>query len=325
VTPPLVSFCLPTFQRAHLLAPTLARLAEVLSRTGWLEHVELCVSDNASADETPAVLDAFQPPGLRIKRVRQVENIGFARNLHAVHHLAQGEYLLSIGDDDALAADACATLERALADRPALALFPTLPDQPLDGDWSARAGEQWLQGGVKTLRMLGLFHLTFLGNFVVRRADYLAADEPRFQASLYPHVPILLRLLERERAKWMPEPLFQFEEQGKSWNQPLLTAVDLARIYTDELFVPRPDPAAARAFYARTIRSIPRAFLHRKLGRPDQPSNPYASLRLRNLLSCYRASARHQYMAAAAWLAGSVLPAAVLLKLIGEKPRKVIF
>src|SRR5262249_10595588 len=145
----------------------------------------------------------------------------------------EGEYLLCQGDDDLLTDGVCGTLERALAERPALALFPSLADQPLDGDWSARSEPRWLNGGAEVARVPGVFHLPFIGNFVVRRADYVAHDEERLRASLYPHVPVLLRILARERARWLPEPLFVFEEQPKSWNQPLLTAVDLARIYTD--------------------------------------------------------------------------------------------
>ena len=323
--PPLVSICIPTFQRAAQLAPTLARVAEVIASAGWQERVEICLSDNASGDETPAVIAAFQPPSIAVKKFRQKENTGFARNLQTVARMAEGEYLLFQGDDDALAAGVCATLERALAERPAIALFPTLPDQPMDGDWSAREDACWLADGREVARVLGLFHLTFLGNFTVRRSDYLARDATGFCASLYPHVAVLLRILARERARWVPEPLFEFEEQFKSWNQPLLTAVDLTRVYADGLLAPTGDRAFARALYDRTVRSIPRAFLNRRLGRPDQPGNKYQSLALTNLLATYRCSPRHRLIACAYWLAGTVLPTAALRALLGEKPRKVTF
>lgn len=323
--PPLVSICIPTFQRAAQLAPTLGRVAEVIASAGWQERVEICLSDNASGDDTPAVIAAFQPPGLAVKKFRQADNVGFARNLHTVARMAKGEYLLFQGDDDALAAGVCATLDSALAERPAVALFPTLPDQPMDGDWAARNAERWLVDGREVARVLGIFHLTFLGNFTVRRVDYLAHDDEGFCASLYPHVAVLFRILMGEKAKWVPEPLFEFEEQLKSWNQPLLTAVDLTRVYADELLAPTGDNAFAKAFYDRTVRSIPRAFLNRKLGRLDQPGNKYQSLALGNLLACYRCSPKHRVLAAAYWLAGTALPAASLQAFLGEKPRKVEF
>ena len=323
--PPLVSICIPTFQRAGQLAPTLARVAEVITNGGWQDRVEICLSDNASADDTPAVIAAFQPVGLAVKKFRQGENVGFSRNLRTVAGMARGEYLLFQGDDDALASGVCATLKHALAEHPAVALFSTLPDQPMDGDWSARREVRWLADGREIARVLGIFHLTFLGNFVVRRADYLAHDEESFCASLYPHVAVLFRILSHERAKWVPEPLFEFEEQFKGWNQPLLTAVDLTRVYADGLIVPTGDRAFARALYDRTVRSIPRAFLNRKLGRPDQPGNKYMSLTLANLLACYRFSAKHRALAFAYWFGGNVLPAPLLRAALGEKPRKVKF
>ena len=323
--PPLVSICIPTFQRAAQLAPTLARVAEVIANAGWQERVEICLSDNASADDTPAVIAAFQPPGIAVKKFRQRENTGFARNLQTVARMSEGEYLLFQGDDDALASGVCVTLDRALAERPAVALFPTLPDQPMDGDWAARKTECWLADGRVVARALGLFHLTFLGNFTVRRMDYLARDEAVFCDSLYPHVAVLLRILARERARWVPEPLFEFEEQFKSWNQPLLTAVDLTRVYADGLLAPTRDRAFARALYDRTVRSIPRAFLNRRLGRPDQPGNKYLSLAAGNLLATYRCSRKHQVIAFTYWLAGTILPTAALRAMLGEKPRKVKF
>ena len=183
-----------------------------------------------------------------------------------------------------------------------------MKDDALGRVVTARAGN--VIGGGEVARVLGIFHLTFLGNFTVRRADYLARDEAGFCVSLYPHVAVLLRILARERARWVPEPLFEFEEQFKSWNQPLLTAVDLTRVYADELLAPTGDRAFARALYDRTVRSIPRAFLNRRLGRPDQPENKCQSLAAGNLLATYRCSRKHQLIAFAYWLAGTVLPTA---------------
>lgn len=323
---PLLSICIPTFQRAGQLAPTLARVAQAIAAAGWESRVEICLSDNASTDDTPAVIAAFAPSGVRVKRLRQSENVGFSRNLAAVARMAEGDYLLFQGDDDALAMNIFETLDRALAERPAIALFPTLADQPLDGiNWEARKAERWLNDGGEVVRVLGLFHLTFLGNFVVRRADYLANEEERFASSLYPHVAVLLRILAHDRAKWLPEPLFDFDEQFKVWNQPLLTAVDLTRVYTDELLTRRADQALAHAIYDRTIRSIPRAILNRRLGRADQPGNPFQSLSLANVLACYRCSPRHQLIAMTFWFAGRFLPLAALRGTLGAKPRKVHF
>src|SRR5262249_50507544 len=146
---------------ATLLARTLERLAKVMQP--WRDRVEVCLSDNGSTDETPATIAAFRPPGIRVKHVRQPENVGFSRNLAAAINLAEGQYLLCQGDDDALTDGLCGTLERALAERPALALFPTLACPPLDGDWSARSEPRWLDGGAEVARVLGIFHLTFMG------------------------------------------------------------------------------------------------------------------------------------------------------------------
>ena len=78
--PPLVSICIPTFSRAAQLGPTLARIASVIAGVRWQEKVEICISDNASADDAPAVIAAFQPDGIRVKKFRQIGQFGVGDN-----------------------------------------------------------------------------------------------------------------------------------------------------------------------------------------------------------------------------------------------------
>lgn len=323
---PDLSICIPTFQRSHLLSRTLERIAACVIHAGWQSRVELCVSDNASGDSTPEVLAAFRSPGLQFRSSRNAQNLGFSRNLRQVAKLAQGKYILFVGDDDLLCWDALLNLDGVFALEPEIALFPTLPDLPLDlTTWDLRTQPHWLEGGRSVLRELGLFQLTFLGNFIVRRDTYLANDTERYAASLYPHAAILFRILQTSRAFFSPTSLFEFDEPVRGWNQPLLTAIDLARIITEEVLIPVADQGLARDVYSKTVRSIVRALINRRKGRTDEVGNPFADLSLRNVLQCYRASRAFQIQAAAFWAAGAYIPLAMLLKLIGEKPRKVNF
>lgn len=98
-TQPLLSICIPSYKRAPLLGDLLERLAQEL--TGDLaDTVEVVVSDNASPDDTPAIVARYAPRIARFVSVRQAENIGSDRNFLAVVAAASGRYAVLMGDDD---------------------------------------------------------------------------------------------------------------------------------------------------------------------------------------------------------------------------------
>jgi glycosyltransferase involved in cell wall biosynthesis len=60
------------------------------------------VSDNASSDDTPAVVTHFLDAAPQIRYVRNPENIGSDANFVQCYNLARGEYVWIFGDDDVL-------------------------------------------------------------------------------------------------------------------------------------------------------------------------------------------------------------------------------
>lgn len=96
-----LSIAVPTYRRAYWLGRC---LAEVLAQVAPLppNTVEVLVSDNASPDETPAVLAELKAlhPALRVHR--NPTNIGPEANFRLLRDLARGDYLWVLGDDDLL-------------------------------------------------------------------------------------------------------------------------------------------------------------------------------------------------------------------------------
>lgn len=93
----LLSICIPTFNRCELLGRLLEQL-KIEAAPVWNE-VEIVVSDNCSTDETFEVCGRFLD---LIVYHRNNTNIGAARNMvNLVRSLANGQYCLVIGDDDA--------------------------------------------------------------------------------------------------------------------------------------------------------------------------------------------------------------------------------
>lgn len=99
---PLLSVCIPTYNRAERLAEALNCIAPQIEEIAADGEVELVISDNASPDATPDVVRAAQAkyPGV-IRYSRNDSNIGFTGNLSRLcDELACGEYCWLIGDDD---------------------------------------------------------------------------------------------------------------------------------------------------------------------------------------------------------------------------------
>ncbi|MEH3121799.1 MAG: glycosyltransferase family 2 protein [Sphingomonas phyllosphaerae] len=107
-----ISLCIPTYNRAPQLWEL---LNSVVHQTGHALAVEIVISDNASTDDTTAVINDFTQAGLSIIYKRLPENIGFDRNMLKVVTLASSDYCWLFGSDDILEDGAFARIEQLFA------------------------------------------------------------------------------------------------------------------------------------------------------------------------------------------------------------------
>jgi abequosyltransferase len=98
---PLLSICIPSYNRADLLAECLRSI--LLSAKGYEEQLEIIVADNASTDHTRDVVVSFQKKFPQLIYFRHESNIGGERNFRHVASMATGEYIWVCGDDDRIA------------------------------------------------------------------------------------------------------------------------------------------------------------------------------------------------------------------------------
>lgn len=90
-----ISICIPTYNRAPILARCLEHLL-TFSRINF----EIIVGDNASTDETEKIVQSFSNKFPVFTYHRHSENIGFARNMDSVLRMARGKYIYILSDDD---------------------------------------------------------------------------------------------------------------------------------------------------------------------------------------------------------------------------------
>ena len=92
----LLSVCIPTCNRAAYLDQCLAALTPQASAL----RVPILISDNASTDSTPTIIETYQAAHPEIKVIRQERNVGYDLNHKAVIGMAESEFAWLLGDDD---------------------------------------------------------------------------------------------------------------------------------------------------------------------------------------------------------------------------------
>ena len=117
MTPPLVSFIVPVYNKSHALAATLASLR---NQDGPFAS-EFIFIDDASTDDSVAVLERHADSRVRI--IRNGENCGPAVRLNQGARVARGEYLQFVDADDILARGATAEMLRILREENADVIY----------------------------------------------------------------------------------------------------------------------------------------------------------------------------------------------------------
>ncbi len=112
---PSVSICIPNYNQGRYLGQA---VESALAQTH--ADVEVIVSDNASTDETAAVMNRFSDPRLRV--VRNPRNIGMVANFNQVIRLANAPLVKFLCADDVLEPECVARMVSVAERFPAVGL-----------------------------------------------------------------------------------------------------------------------------------------------------------------------------------------------------------
>ncbi len=99
-TSPLLSICIPTFNRRKYLKEC---LDSIITQEAFNEQdIEIVISDNASEDDTTTLVKEYMDLHPNIVYHRNEENIGAIKNVMNLPNIANGEYVWYLSDDDML-------------------------------------------------------------------------------------------------------------------------------------------------------------------------------------------------------------------------------
>lgn len=179
---PLVSICIPTHNRSRYLASLLESLVSQLADFPY--EYELVIADNASGDDTPAVIEGFSSR-LPIRAVRHHHNIGGYPNWQFVMSHAWGRYLVYLSDDDSLLGEPLAAVIAKLEADPALGvvyapwLLYDLVAQQAQGQFYSVPRDLRVEQGAHGELLDHLLRRHIFPEIAVVRRELFAATQPR--------------------------------------------------------------------------------------------------------------------------------------------------
>jgi Glycosyl transferase family 2 len=268
---PRVSVCIPTYDYARYLP---AAIDSVLAQD--FGDYELIVVDNASRDETPAVLARY---GDRIRAYRNERNVGLFGNFARCLELASGELVKFLAADDWLH-PAFLGEAVALMDRHPSAAIASGPGFYVDAGgrvWGAGTTGVFVPGlvsGADALRaQAGLLNVIGMpSNTLLRRAAVEAAGgfDERFAPAADVH--LWGKLLARHDLAWLGQPRSFLRIHGAKAHDYGLDPSESTFLAWEalgrEVGPPVDEELVARALDAEAERSLLYATAHLLAGRP---------------------------------------------------------
>lgn len=174
-TAPLLSICIPTYNRAALLRETIHSIIE--SSKNFENQIEIVISDDGSRDETKSIVSEIQSNSKLIKSFFNKSNMGIDDHFSDLPNRASGKYLWIFGDDDKLAPNAIKEVIARLVNNPDLVICNFCS---FTKDFSSRVNERnfpFLENKTfnnpnSLLKVFGL-HLGYISCVIVRNSHFL--------------------------------------------------------------------------------------------------------------------------------------------------------
>jgi len=233
---PLVSLCIPTYNRAPYLKALLQSIVDYLPTNE--RRLEILVADNAGADDTPAVVDAFRGQLPTLEYYRNPENVGTELNLLGLVERSKGSYIWLFGDDDLFRANGIEAVLASLSDGPD---YVVLNYGPIARDGNPKAVERFFdihenrkfKRRDEVMKEFGL-KLGLINSVVFRRDVFVEvprADYLRHMTSGLSYLYVSLSVAAREGlGKVLAEPVFSYRSENSPWS-----AERWARVYGKDL------------------------------------------------------------------------------------------
>jgi glycosyltransferase involved in cell wall biosynthesis len=262
-----VTIGIPTYNRSAFLSEA---IESVLAQS--YGNFRLVISDNASTDQTAAVVGSFADP--RIEYIRANQNIGMIPNFNRLIYLADTEFLMLLPDDDLLYPDYLSSVVDVLDRFPTVGVVHSAFDEI---DFKARvrksavsfvntrkpptleSGRAYLERSMASIALC--FSTATYRRLAIREAGGMKSrDEP------FADVPLFMRIALKWDFAYIDRSLVGFRQHGETETKQLVSSGDREADNRDRLLT------YGQVFFDRRI-----GFLD-QVGLPSPETNRYRSL-----------------------------------------------
>lgn len=123
---PLLTICIPTYNRDRMLDICLAALCDIQMQN---HHFNLVIGDNGSEDATQDIITKWKPKFENVKVISHTQNIGPDKNFASIYAEVQTEYCWLLGDCDTISERDFARMEQHLPEGYDVVVINTQPGQ----------------------------------------------------------------------------------------------------------------------------------------------------------------------------------------------------
>lgn len=230
---------IPTYNGSAYIRSTLDSVIKQIP-DDLKQRVDILVSDNASTDEIPEIVKAYQnSQSVRIQYSRNDTNVGYDRNVDMLFKKASGQYVWMLGDDDVLKDEAISQVLNILD------LHHNLKVVQINFDCYDRKFENLLTPASKSVDLLCNDADSFLlhsngrygqvSSLVINKEAWNREDLTKGQGSNFIHVYALFRILLRGNSYIINRPLINIrmgsENFGTSGDSLLSIALSTGAIF----------------------------------------------------------------------------------------------
>lgn len=180
VKKPLISICIPTFNRANILEKTLYNLIKIKSN-----KIEFVINDNGSTDNTKEIVEKIKDN--RIKYFKNKSNLGFDANILKVIQKSRGIYIFLLSDEDKIETRTFYWILKTLESSDISLLYGSIITKKKDKlEKYYTYEDKLLKRGPHTAYYLWFQH-PYMSGIILRRSDLNLDYMKKFVGSCYIH------------------------------------------------------------------------------------------------------------------------------------------
>lgn len=209
---PLLSICIPTYNRSQYLEVCLHSILEQVDQFPW--KLEIIVSDNASTDSTENLVKAFQSQFSFISYYKNFENLGYDRNLDHAIRMANGKFCWFLSDDEKILSGTLKILIDLLESHQDIAYLcfdvrgnsiRKIPTKHIT----------YLRNGIELLEEYGIVGGLISQNIIARK--YFPENTEKYFGNLWIHLSIIYEIILNQPLILLDQVLIKWQRNECTW------------------------------------------------------------------------------------------------------------